>query len=148
MRNNPLLDFGICVVLLSVLAWPVARLTHQEAPAEVNPHGDHVHIDDEEMIDAWIELKASCHPDTIEIHQGDKLLWRMPGNSGKDMTWSDQIQLHLEDHSCELLLKGGWTEQNHEAALQLIIEPDGLPAESVVLWAGESLDEIVEFSWE
>ena len=148
MRGNPIIDSAILLALLALLAVPIVRLTGTDQPAEVNVHGEHIHVHDEEMISAWLEIKSSQAPEALSIVMDGKTIWSIQENADEEIEWGDDVELHLEDHACILHLEGRWPEGQDRIAVEITVEPDGLPASSSIHWTGNTLDDIAEFRWE
>ena len=147
MKNSPLLDVIVIAGVLSLLLWPIFALTQGEETSVRPPADLHVHVAEHETLDAWLTLKSSHPPERLTLKSDGAILWAMASKDASDLEWQERVELHLEDHLCSIQVEAVWDGEIERTVVQLILEPDGLEAESRVMWGDSVLDEVVEFEW-
>jgi len=148
MKNSPLIDVSVIAGLLALLVWPILALTHGEETSAPPPADLHIHVAEQERLDAWLTVKASHAPDRLTLRSDGVVLWTMSRADRDELEWQERVELHLDDHVCSIQVEAVWDETVERTVVQLILEPDGLESESAVMWADSVLDNVVEFEWE
>ncbi len=77
---------------------------------------------------------------TLEAADG-RVLWSLPDDRTQaDLVWETEFEIvQSSDQAILLVIKARWSEETPETAVELRIEPDGLPTQSLTSWGRGSL---------
>ena len=144
LRGNPIKEWIIFSALWLLLLIPVIRLTSFSKNAERADEPFPATEATRAAIPAIAILRYTGSPISIRISQNNRLLCELkkppPGEAEQD------LPVYIEDNTAELQLEAEWPDdRKHVLEIELIAE--GKEEKKAHCWAEESLDEIVEFSW-
>jgi hypothetical protein len=128
MKGNPFREF--CFVLLAgiLLGIPLWILTSGTPirPVQAAEEPDESTYAQE----AWLELRFSHPPESVEVFQNQRLLWQ----GGGDLRDDTDVQVEMSDPVSPLILQVLWTEDVDQAYAEFRLELDAVPAHTIGFW--------------
>lgn len=142
MKGHPLIEAVLFLLCWACLLWPLRELTRPVTASSATP----VETQDEARTASWITLKSSAGLSAVTLKQGAEAV--LEEQLKESTTCEREVELAwTSDHRLELRIDATWHEAGTKA-LEIIIEPDGLPARSVTLWTDATeLQDVQVFSW-
>jgi len=141
MKGFPPLEMLLIAVLFGAALIPLIRLTGESAhrssgtPPLNSSSQATAAKEDRPQIAGTIRFS---HPATsFSITPDDQ-----PATSEHAFFWSGHSD------GCELHLTAAWPEGTAPVAIEVTVEPEGVPTQSRTLWADNPLDDYLTFSWQ
>ena len=135
MRGQPLIQWLCFALGWLLLVYPIMRVTGSVGP-EVQQERTHGHL-----IKTWMTIKFSHTPETVEIFDPKTRAWVSPSFDG--FSCETELYLLFDEQRVEIRIKTRLPE--HTTALELILEPDGMPSQSRTIWRSGDVDEAIAF---
>lgn len=137
MRGKPVLQWCLFSVVWMLLVIPIAKVTF--ATSRVSESSE----PEESISPVWVTLIFSTSPHRFSVGQDGEARWEESQPGGVEL--ERPIPLHYDELGMEFDLAGDLPEGR--AAVEVRVEPDGLPPASRTLWVEGGFEERVTFSW-
>jgi hypothetical protein len=135
MKGFPPLEILVVAVLFAAALVPLLHLTGEHsasapvATANTSPAEEH-------RPQVAGTIRFSHPPTSFTLTPDDQ-----PATSEAEFFWRGHPD------GCELHLTASWHAGTPTVAIEITVEPEGIPTRSTTLWADNPLDELVTFSW-
>jgi len=140
MRGSPLLRALLTLLVLSLSAWPVWRVTHAVAPAAPAPAAHSPESGTARLEVAFLPVP----PVEFEVKYLGNTVWR---SGGKLAEASPSIAMQIPAEGIDLQVTARWPDDVRSAAARIqVVTPDGATLERLA-WTHNSpaLDEVLTF---
>ena len=140
MRGRPLLQWMLFALVWSMLAFPIASVTRRGDAAVQSA----AVVKETAQVKTWVSLRFSDAPTSFSVWQDGQIIWEATGEGG-DVEFETSVMLRRDEFGIALRMVAALGEGL--VAVELRLEPDGLPARSRTIWAEGDIDESVDYSW-
>jgi len=135
MRGQPLIQWLCFALGWLLLVYPIMRVTGSVGP-EVQQERTHSHL-----THTWMTIKLSHPPESLEIFDPKTHTWVSPSFDG--FSCEAEVFLLFDAHGVEIRIRAQLPEQM--TAMELMLEPDGMPSQSRTIWRSGTIDEAIAF---
>lgn len=137
MKGFPPLEMLIVVALFVAALVPLLRLTGEHASPGTGPGpAGPTATTPAKRPQIAGTIRFSHPPTTFSITPDDQ-----PATSEQEFFWNGHAD------GCEIHLTAAWPQGTPTVAVEVSVEPEGIPTQSRTLWIDTPLDEVVTFSW-
>ncbi len=96
-----------------------------------------------ESLPVWLSVRFSSQPSSFSIRQDDRVVWSEPYPDV--LVFDQEVSITIDEFGVELMLIAELPET--DTAIEVVVEPDGLPRVSRTLWLSGSVEESIPFRW-
>jgi len=146
MRGFPLLNFLLCLALglgcCGPLVWRATRVTTPPAAPAASQTTTST-----PTLTSSVRIRCVHAPESITLSSAGQTLhtWSNPDH---DLSFEDSINLPIENLRTEFTIAIRWPDDTPETMAEITIEPDGLAARTINVWATTTTtEEVVSTSW-
>jgi len=138
MQGKPIIQWLLFSLIWLLLLVPVIYVTRTHATAS-RPEQTV-----SESLPVWLSVRFSSQPTSFSIRQDDRVVWAEGDPDGK--SFDREVTITIDEFGAELMLSAELPEV--DTAIELVVEPDGLPRITRTLWLSGSVEEAITFRWE
>lgn len=137
MQGKPFIQWLLFALLWMLLLVPIVRVTRATATARAPETAVTT------AIPVWLSVRFSALPDSFTVRQGDQVL--MSETNPSEQLFDRETRMAIDEFGAELTLIAELPDT--DTAVEIVVEPDGLPRQSRTLWLSGSVEEVVSFPW-
>jgi len=141
MRDRPIMEWCIFIMLWLILLWPLSALTGQRAPEQMP-----VVQQAQEATATWAVMRFSTEPQSFKLQQNGKTIWEGIPPIAQEVR--RELELVIHENRVECILYVEWPDVAGLKAVEVSFEPSARESRSCTLWqSGVSNVEVVTFKW-
>lgn len=134
MKGSPLRELMLVLAVAVLCIFPLHWLTRSPLHRHGHSHSQMKLPQAGEGEAAWLEIRASHPPESLQIFQEGVLLWEGAG----DLNLEAEFELRISENRSRLDLVFRWPEEVEQAWTALSLEAGDRPLRSTGFWsAGE-----------
>jgi hypothetical protein len=142
VRDAPLKESAVLVAAISLIAWPLHRLT-ADPPPSADDHEIRVPTDEGAgLLPTLIQVRAAHAFDAVEIRMGETLVGRIDGPDR-----SGEIELEFDPHGEPLRAEVRFPSGSPETAVRFEVWPEAHETREVTFWGEGEVRETLDFHW-
>lgn len=139
MRGAPLLELLVVLMLGTLLAFPLYRLTRPVPAAPAAVAG----TDDAERWETWVDLRFSHAPQAFRLYEDSRLLLE----GAEALREDGDVELHPSKGHVRIRLEIEWPETIEQGYVELTVEPADRESRRQGAWGLGKQLQIWEFTW-
>ncbi|HMP89807.1 MAG TPA: hypothetical protein PJ991_06380 [Kiritimatiellia bacterium] len=138
MRGKPFIQWLVFSAFWLLLLIPISRIAGSSAVSR-----EETIRRPSEKIPVWLTVRFSTPPQSLSVYQENALVWEEENPDGR--VFERQVELLKDAFGLEIRLVAKLSDE--ESAVEVSVEPDGLPRRFRTLWVEGPVDDPFRFSW-
>lgn len=139
MRGSPLREVLLVIMGAVILWFPLKSLTGKPSVLEESE----LETGENLTADCWLDFRFSHPPLSVQILQGDQVLWKGDATLRQDA----DVLLQIKDAHLSFQIQLEWPEAVEQGYAEITLEADNLPAETFGFWGSGVHPERLEMEW-
>lgn len=143
MRGWPPLEMLVVFLAIGLAVVPLLHLTKNDQSVEVSVVSEPSVTTP--TVGVFITAKFAHAPSTFRLKHLGETIWEP--NPGASTELFGEADLRIPSEGIDLIVEAVWPSETPKTAMELILEPDELAAQSTTHWAASELNAVATYQW-